>query len=161
MIFCKVSYRPIAGMIPHSLIAPSCATAESLETGRSRSFVRDSSRFRYSRPAAWLTAEGAKNDDCSRSRRDNSSPEEQADPIAFLLGEDDLAGHGGEHRAVFVYQIESYRYWQDQLQGPTSSTDTHQTSRACKAGAPGNSNSSQSSALCTLPERNFAAKQSP
>lgn len=27
----------------------------------------------------------------------------------------DLAGHGGEHRAVFVYQIESYRYWQDQL----------------------------------------------
>jgi MOSC domain-containing protein YiiM/ferredoxin-NADP reductase len=27
----------------------------------------------------------------------------------------DLAGHGGEQRAVFVYQIESYRYWQDQL----------------------------------------------
>ncbi|HEV8276205.1 MAG TPA: MOSC domain-containing protein [Streptosporangiaceae bacterium] len=27
----------------------------------------------------------------------------------------DLAGHGGEHRAVFVYQIESYRYWQAQL----------------------------------------------
>ncbi len=27
----------------------------------------------------------------------------------------DLAGHGGEHRAVFVYQIESYRYWQDRL----------------------------------------------
>jgi MOSC domain-containing protein YiiM len=27
----------------------------------------------------------------------------------------DLAGHGGEHRAVFVYQIESYRYWQQQL----------------------------------------------
>jgi len=27
----------------------------------------------------------------------------------------DLAGHGGEHRAVFVYQIESYRYWQEQL----------------------------------------------
>jgi MOSC domain-containing protein YiiM/ferredoxin-NADP reductase len=24
-------------------------------------------------------------------------------------------GHGGEHRAVFVYQIESYRYWQSQL----------------------------------------------
>src|SRR3984893_5436048 len=24
-------------------------------------------------------------------------------------------GHGGEHRAVFVYQIESYRYWQNQL----------------------------------------------
>ena len=27
----------------------------------------------------------------------------------------DLLGHGGEHRAVFVYQIESYRYWQDRL----------------------------------------------
>jgi ferredoxin-NADP reductase/MOSC domain-containing protein YiiM/ferredoxin len=30
-------------------------------------------------------------------------------------GQGDLAGHGGEHRAVFVYQIESYRYWQGQL----------------------------------------------
>jgi ferredoxin-NADP reductase/MOSC domain-containing protein YiiM/ferredoxin len=32
-------------------------------------------------------------------------------------GQGDLAGHGGEHRAVFVYQIESYRYWQKQLKG--------------------------------------------
>src|SRR5258708_6178732 len=30
-------------------------------------------------------------------------------------GQGDLAGHGGEQRAVFVYQIESYRYWQDHL----------------------------------------------
>jgi ferredoxin-NADP reductase/MOSC domain-containing protein YiiM len=30
-------------------------------------------------------------------------------------GQGDLAGHGGEHRAVFVYQIESYQYWQGQL----------------------------------------------
>ncbi|HEV2099889.1 MAG TPA: MOSC and FAD-binding oxidoreductase domain-containing protein [Stellaceae bacterium] len=30
-------------------------------------------------------------------------------------GQGDLAGHGGEHRAVFVYQIESYRYWETQL----------------------------------------------
>ena len=30
-------------------------------------------------------------------------------------GQGDLAGHGGEQRAVFVYQVESYRYWQDQL----------------------------------------------
>ena len=30
-------------------------------------------------------------------------------------GQADLAGHGGENRAVFVYQIESYRYWQEQL----------------------------------------------
>jgi len=30
-------------------------------------------------------------------------------------GQGDLAGHGGEHRAVFVYQIESYRYWQGEL----------------------------------------------
>ena len=30
-------------------------------------------------------------------------------------GQGDKAGHGGEQRAVFVYQLESYRYWQDQL----------------------------------------------
>src|SRR5215468_5517514 len=30
-------------------------------------------------------------------------------------GQGDLAGHGGEKRAVFVYQIESYRHWQEQL----------------------------------------------
>lgn len=30
-------------------------------------------------------------------------------------GQGDLAGHGGEQRAVFVYQIESYRYWQERL----------------------------------------------
>ncbi len=30
-------------------------------------------------------------------------------------GQGDLQGHGGEHRAIFVYQIESYRYWQDRL----------------------------------------------
>lgn len=27
-------------------------------------------------------------------------------------GQGDLAGHGGEHRAVFVYQTDSYSYWQ-------------------------------------------------
>lgn len=27
----------------------------------------------------------------------------------------DLVGHGGEHRAVFVYQLDSYRYWEQQL----------------------------------------------
>ncbi len=27
----------------------------------------------------------------------------------------DLAGHGGEYRAVFVYQMESYHYWERQL----------------------------------------------
>jgi ferredoxin-NADP reductase/MOSC domain-containing protein YiiM/ferredoxin len=31
-------------------------------------------------------------------------------------GQGDLAGHGGEQRAVFVYQMESYRHWQTQLQ---------------------------------------------
>jgi ferredoxin-NADP reductase/MOSC domain-containing protein YiiM len=30
-------------------------------------------------------------------------------------GQGDLGGHGGEQRAVFVYQIEAYRYWQEQL----------------------------------------------
>ena len=31
-------------------------------------------------------------------------------------GQGDLKGHGGEHRAVYVYQRDSYRYWQDQLE---------------------------------------------
>ncbi|MGN6170105.1 MAG: MOSC domain-containing protein, partial [Solirubrobacteraceae bacterium] len=30
-------------------------------------------------------------------------------------GQGDLAGHGGEQRAVFVYQIGSYRYWEQEL----------------------------------------------
>ena len=30
-------------------------------------------------------------------------------------GQGDLAGHGGEQRAVFVYQIESYRHWEERL----------------------------------------------
>src|SRR5262249_39592981 len=30
-------------------------------------------------------------------------------------GQGDLTGHGGEARAVYVYQIESYRHWKDQL----------------------------------------------
>jgi ferredoxin-NADP reductase/MOSC domain-containing protein YiiM len=30
-------------------------------------------------------------------------------------GQGDLAGHGGEQRAVYVYQIESHRYWEAQL----------------------------------------------
>jgi ferredoxin-NADP reductase/MOSC domain-containing protein YiiM len=30
-------------------------------------------------------------------------------------GQGDLAGHGGEHRAVMVYQTDSYRYWETQL----------------------------------------------
>src|SRR5262245_58275283 len=30
-------------------------------------------------------------------------------------GQGDLQGHGGEHRAVLVYQVDSYRYWERQL----------------------------------------------
>jgi ferredoxin-NADP reductase/MOSC domain-containing protein YiiM len=30
-------------------------------------------------------------------------------------GQGDLGGHGGEHRAVLVYQLDSYRYWSDEL----------------------------------------------
>ncbi len=30
-------------------------------------------------------------------------------------GQGDLGGHGGEHRAVMVYQIDSYRYWAGHL----------------------------------------------
>ena len=30
-------------------------------------------------------------------------------------GQGDLAGHGGEHRAVMVYQMDSYRHWENHL----------------------------------------------
>jgi ferredoxin-NADP reductase/MOSC domain-containing protein YiiM len=30
-------------------------------------------------------------------------------------GQGDLAGHGGEHRAVMVYQMDAYRYWEAHL----------------------------------------------
>src|SRR5579864_1640987 len=30
-------------------------------------------------------------------------------------GQGDLAGHGGENRAVMVYQMDAYRYWEAQL----------------------------------------------
>ncbi len=30
-------------------------------------------------------------------------------------GQGDMAGHGGEHRAVFVYQMDSYHHWQAHL----------------------------------------------
>src|SRR4051794_16593117 len=30
-------------------------------------------------------------------------------------GQGDVAGHGGEQRAVFVYQLDSYRHWERQL----------------------------------------------
>lgn len=33
-------------------------------------------------------------------------------------GQGDLAGHGGEHRAVMVYQVDSYRYWEAFLGRP-------------------------------------------
>lgn len=34
-------------------------------------------------------------------------------------GQGDLAGHGGEHRAVMVYQADSYRYWEAFFKRPT------------------------------------------
>src|SRR5690348_18456313 len=30
-------------------------------------------------------------------------------------GQGDLAGHGGEQRAILVYQLDSYRHWQEYL----------------------------------------------
>ncbi len=30
-------------------------------------------------------------------------------------GQGDLGGHGGVHRAVYVYQLDSYRYWQEHM----------------------------------------------
>ena len=31
-------------------------------------------------------------------------------------GQGDLAGHGGEQRAVFVYQLDSYQHWEQELE---------------------------------------------
>jgi hypothetical protein len=46
-------------------------------------------------------------------------------------GQGDLAGHGGEQRAVFVYQIESYRYWETSSGEATSATGSSaRTSRS-------------------------------
>nr|WP_294549214.1 MOSC and FAD-binding oxidoreductase domain-containing protein [uncultured Rhodopila sp.] len=33
-------------------------------------------------------------------------------------GQGDLSGHGGEQRAIMVYQLESYRYWSNYLERP-------------------------------------------
>jgi MOSC domain-containing protein YiiM len=43
-------------------------------------------------------------------------------------GQADLGGHGGEQRAAFVYQIESYRYWQEPL---NRTTDLNADENAC------------------------------
>src|SRR3954467_6715106 len=39
-------------------------------------------------------------------------------------GQGDLGGHGGEHRAVFVYQLESYRHWERELGRELPATGT-------------------------------------
>src|SRR4051794_22239987 len=53
-------------------------------------------------------------------------------------GQGDLAGHGGEQRAVFVYQIEAYRYWQEQLKRNCArfllTTAARHRRRRCDAG---------------------------
>src|SRR5438552_9458750 len=36
----------------------------------------------------------------------------------------DLAGHGGEQRAVFVYQMDSYHYWNTSLDAVISVSDS-------------------------------------
>ena len=36
-------------------------------------------------------------------------------PVILRTAKVGLVGHGGENRAVFVYQLDSYRHWQQQL----------------------------------------------
>jgi MOSC domain-containing protein YiiM len=36
-------------------------------------------------------------------------------------GQGDLGGHGGEQRALMVYQLESYRYWANTLEPKSGS----------------------------------------
>ena len=46
-------------------------------------------------------------------------------------GQGDLAGHGGEQRAVLAYQIESYRHWQEFLgRDDLSTAPSERTSRS-------------------------------
>src|SRR5262245_16318623 len=57
-------------------------------------------------------------------------------------GQGDLAWHGGEQRAVFVYQIESYRYWLEHLKrsdfvhGQNTTGEDASRVRATHAAAP-------------------------
>ncbi len=53
-----------------------------------------------------------------------------ASSISMATAQADLTGHGGEHRAVFVYQMDSYHYW-EKLFGPQrfySSVSSERTS---------------------------------
>ena len=60
-------------------------------------------------------------------------------------GQGDLAGHGGEHRAVFVYQIDSYRIGRTNSTAQTSPLDS----------------SERTSPLRVCPIRRFASATSP
>ena len=44
-------------------------------------------------------------------------------------GQGDLNGHGGEQRAVLVYQIQSYRHWQQHFGPPTMTTASASSAR--------------------------------
>ena len=48
-------------------------------------------------------------------------------------GQGDLAGHGGEQRAVLVYQIDSYRYWERAATtaSPSSASTTARRAATC------------------------------
>ena len=69
----------------------STSAARARSSGRARPSARRSGRSRSTAPRM--------------VRRINIDGDDQADRRA----------HGGEHRAVFVYQIESYRYWEREL----------------------------------------------
>ena len=70
----------------------------SLNVGRPREVAWEGKTVRTS---IWKTAV----DEPRMVRRINIDGDDQADRLA----------HGGEHRAVFVYQLESYRYWEREL----------------------------------------------
>jgi MOSC domain-containing protein YiiM len=41
-------------------------------------------------------------------------------------GQGDLAGHGGEQRAVLAYQLDSYRHWRAELRRPPRPPAPHE-----------------------------------
>src|SRR6516164_8246576 len=63
-------------------------------------------------------------------------------------GQGDMNGHGGERRAVFVYQMGSYRHWQNQL-GRNDFVYGHRQFPQHSAGLAGLSHSRRCQALDT------------
>src|SRR5947199_6795593 len=64
-------------------------------------------------------------------------------------GQGDLAGHGGEHRAVMVYQMDSYHAGRVIWAAPISASDKTSLSRACRTTRCASTTAIESAARCS------------